>query len=77
MYVDFEKAKTRKTEQEKKKKSGLFCRDCSGYCFDSHTNDYWIQRMKIKVWFYETCVNERVVNTGLPALCDVECSLST
>jgi hypothetical protein len=76
--LDTEKTKTEKSEQEKKKKkSDLFHGNCSGYCFVSHTNDDWIQFTEWKVWLYERCENERVVNTGLCALSDYGYGLLT
>jgi hypothetical protein len=75
--LDTEKNRTGKRELDEKKKSDLFCGDCCGYHFDSHTNDDWIQSMECKVCFYERCYNERVVNTGLCALCDEGCAALT
>jgi hypothetical protein len=68
--LDTEKTKTEKSEEEKKKKIGLFYVACGGYCCESRPNDDWILFTDWKVWLYERCETERVVNTGLCASCD-------
>jgi hypothetical protein len=51
--------------------------ETGGYCFDSHTDDDWIQCMELKVRLCETRDNERAVNLGLNALRDERCALLT